>query len=111
MYEPPIEILKCVENSIKKENEFIENEVYSRILKVGVNVDKEELIKALRYDREQYQKGYKDGYEDGIIKFAERLKSKFTHSGKSTKYGNFTWDDVTSYELDNLVKEMTEFKG
>ena len=47
---------------------------------------------------------------EAIKEFAERLKSKFTHSGKSTKYGNFTWDDVTSYELDNLVKEMTDFK-
>ena len=45
-------------------------------------------------------------YIDAIKEFAERLKSKFTHSGKSTKYGEFTWDDVTSYEIDNLVKEM-----
>ena len=30
-------------------------------LDVGVYVDKEELIKALKYDREQYQKGYEDG--------------------------------------------------
>ena len=36
----------------------------------------------------------------------EKIKSKFTHKGKSTKYGEFTWDDVTSYELDNLLKEM-----
>ncbi len=41
-----------------------------------------------------------------IKEFAERLKSKFAHSGKSTKYGDFTWGDITSYELDNLVKEM-----
>ena len=36
----------------------------------------------------------------------EKIKSKFTHKGKSTKYGEFTWDDVTSYELDNLLKEI-----
>ena len=36
------------------------------------------------------------------------LKEKFTHSGKSTKYGDFTWGDVTSYEIDNLVKELIE---
>lgn len=33
---------------------------------IGVDVDKEELTKALKYDREQYQKGYKDGKRDGM---------------------------------------------
>jgi hypothetical protein len=30
---------------------------------IGYAVDKEELIKALQYDRQQYEKGYKDGLE------------------------------------------------
>ena len=30
-----------------------------------VNVDKEELLKALRYDRNQYQEGYKNGFYAG----------------------------------------------
>lgn len=29
--------------------------------KIGVTVEKDELIKALKYDREQYEKGYADG--------------------------------------------------
>ena len=107
MYEPPIEILKCVENSIKKENEFIENEVYSRILKVGVNVDKEELIKALQYDREQYNKGYADGFEKGIIKFAEMVKAKLHFLPITAMQERY----ITESEIDNLVKEMTDFKG
>ena len=28
---------------------------------IGYNIDKSELIKALNYDREQYEKGYQDG--------------------------------------------------
>ena len=40
----------------------------------------------------------------------DKIKSKFTHKGKSTKYGEFTWDDVTSYELDNLLKEIEEMR-
>lgn len=32
---------------------------------MGIYVDKEELIKALRYDRQQYDKGYADGYSKG----------------------------------------------
>ena len=123
MYEAPIEIVKCVENTIKKENEFIENDVYSRILKVGVNVDKEELIKALQYDRGQYTKGYEDGFKNGITKFAERLKlSMFGYYECLEESANgryYKGDTLMDYEvidmiedcIDNLVKEMTECKG
>ena len=38
----------------------IEGEIYKAIMHVGVNVDKDELLKALAYDRNQYQKGYED---------------------------------------------------
>lgn len=40
--------------------------VASASIAVGFKVDKEELIKALEYDRDQYSKGYDDGYEDAI---------------------------------------------
>ena len=33
-------------------------------MNVGVNVDKDELVKALAYDRHQYEKGYVDGHKD-----------------------------------------------
>ena len=65
--------------------------MYNYLFKIGVNVDKEELEKALRYDRHQYSKGYKDGYEDGMTAFAERLKSEMYTVG---------------FDIDNLVKEM-----
>ena len=35
--------------------------VVKTCVKMGVNVDKEELLKALAYDRDQYEKGYSDG--------------------------------------------------
>ena len=35
--------------------------VIKTCVKMGVNVDKEELLKALAYDRDQYEKGYADG--------------------------------------------------
>ena len=38
-------------------------EVLKATQAVGVDVDKDELLKALNYDREQYRKGLKDGYE------------------------------------------------
>lgn len=40
-----------------------EDDVFKVVQKYDINVNKEELIKALKYDREQYDAGYKDGYK------------------------------------------------
>ena len=42
-----------------------EGEVFKVVQNVGVTVDKDELLKALAYDRDQYEKGLKDGYARG----------------------------------------------
>lgn len=60
MYESPVELFD-VANFAKKVNEETDNYIYEYIVKLGINVNKEELIKALQYDRDQYEKGYKDG--------------------------------------------------
>lgn len=60
MYESPIEIISKQVRTIQEEN------VYKAVLEVGVNVDKDELIKALKYDRDQYNRGYNDGFRDCI---------------------------------------------
>lgn len=56
----------------------LEGEILKAVHKVGVLVDKEELVKALKNDREQYEKGYDDGFDDGFntikwIPCSERL--------------------------------------
>lgn len=43
------------------------------IRKVGVNVDKGELIKALQYDRNQYEKGYEDGKNEVLDKIRAEI--------------------------------------
>ena len=62
MYENPIRIAidDMAKNIIKAQDDYIVMEIQKII---SVDVDKEELIKALKYDREQYEKGYKDGVE------------------------------------------------
>lgn len=40
-----------------------EDDIFKVVQKYDINVNKEELIKALEYDREQYDAGYKDGYK------------------------------------------------
>lgn len=58
MYESPIELVyhETFPKLIKQQ----ENLIMQGCLDVGVYVDKEELIKALQYDRDQYRKGYED---------------------------------------------------
>lgn len=59
MYESPLEkIYSNIQSQIIKQDE--ENMMYAVNQAVGYNVDKQELIKALNYDREQYKKGYAD---------------------------------------------------
>ena len=53
-YQSPIEVFQTQMQS------QIAGEIYKAVMKVGVNVDKDELLKALQYDRDQYQKGYTD---------------------------------------------------
>ena len=38
----------------------MEENIFKAIQNVDINVDREELIKALKYDRDQYNKGYED---------------------------------------------------
>ena len=55
MYESPIELI------VKDVQQAFENEVLKVVQNYGVNVGKEELRKALLFDRGQYDKGYADG--------------------------------------------------
>jgi hypothetical protein len=65
MYESPILITKAIEQFTRRTNEVAENQIFEAVLKVGVEVNREELIKALQYDRDQYDIGYEDGFRDG----------------------------------------------
>ena len=60
MYKSPIEII-C--GDIKKQ---IDNDIYRVTQKYDIKVDKNELIQALQYDRDQYEKGYADGKRDAM---------------------------------------------
>jgi Zn finger protein HypA/HybF involved in hydrogenase expression len=62
MYKSPIElIIADIQNQIAKEQD---EEIYKAVVSVGISVDKEELVKALEYDRKQYLMGYEDGEAD-----------------------------------------------
>lgn len=41
--------------------------VVPAIIKIGIRVNREELLKALKYDRGQYKAGYDAGFADGFV--------------------------------------------
>lgn len=55
MYDSPITVYY---EDIEKR---VEGDLVKTVVRLGFDVDEKELMKALNYDREQYQKGYKDG--------------------------------------------------
>ena len=55
MYESPIKII----TGQMKTN--YEDAIYCAVQNVGINVDREELLKALEYDRGQYEEGFREG--------------------------------------------------
>ena len=60
-YQSPIEMI-VTEMQTKYENDCV-----SVCQSYGFNVDKDELKKALAYDRNQYDKGFKDGYNQALL--------------------------------------------
>lgn len=73
MYESPITLY--VQNMESQLYQKKEQTVWEAVNALGVVVDKEELSKALKYDRDQYSKGYKDGANEVLDKIkAEILK-------------------------------------
>lgn len=76
-YKSPIDVIRGA-----IETQF-ENNVYKAVQQYGISVDKDELIKALKYDRGQYEAGYMDGRLSAInskwISVADRLPAE---SGK-----------------------------
>ena len=61
MYEQP-QFITEIEQKVRS---GFDSAVMTVVRRVGVNVDREELLKALAYDRNQYKTGYLDGLSDG----------------------------------------------
>ena len=60
MYKSPIDI---VYGQMQTQ---MEGDILRAVQSYGINVDKEELIRAMQYDRDQYDKGYADGKRDAM---------------------------------------------
>ena len=63
-YESPITLMtEKIANDLSNKTEGLIMECVQR---VGVSVDKDELVRAMNYDRGQYEKGYRDGLNDAV---------------------------------------------
>jgi len=67
MYKSPIEILtEDIHTQIVQSEE---DQIFKAVVNVGIKVDKKELLRALRYDRQQYAVGYIEGKADATPKW------------------------------------------
>lgn len=76
MYESPLTLNEwkieansldqAIKDTAESVGEKFDRYVLHVISETGITVDRDELIKALRYDRDQYTKGYHEGMERGI---------------------------------------------
>lgn len=102
MYKSPIEkIYGEIQTQMVQEDE---NMVMKAIRKVGVNVDKEELIKALQYDRNQYTKGYEDGKNDVF----DKVKAEIEEIVKTEANQDKKWASGLRYSLKIIDKYRGE---
>ena len=113
-WESPItKIYGDIHNEIVRQDE--ENCTFAIEQAIGYKVDKEELIKALRYDREQYNKGYNDGVKETFIEELEKIKAEigakvFEIQPTSDKYFGGV-DDVMDIVSNIIDKYISELKG
>ena len=64
MYKSPIQTYTY--NYIESIKSEFDEQRMKAVVKLGFDVDKNELIKALKYDRNQYLKGYQDCMDDQV---------------------------------------------
>jgi hypothetical protein len=68
MYESPIEMITG------QMRLHWDGEIYRAVQDIGIKVDREELIKALEYDRGQYAKGYADAKAEFLKLRADEIR-------------------------------------
>ena len=75
-YESPVTLFEGPWHQIaEKISKDTDSFIFDSITSLGISIDKEELIKAIQYDRDQYSKGYKNGYDAGYKAAMEGVQS------------------------------------
>jgi hypothetical protein len=104
-YESPIQI------AIGQMRMEHDNNIYRAVQEYGVDVDKDELIKALRYDRGQYEKGYVNGYNriDEVVRAVfEDIEVALTMN--HCQHKPFGSGEYVDYFANGLEEDIAEIK-
>ena len=68
-YESTISVfMRSLDKQMMEIKADIDNNMWSAVMEYGVHVDKDELLRALAYDRNQYQRGFVNGVSVGYQK-------------------------------------------
>lgn len=99
MYQDPISVMMTeLQNNIVRDlTEQTDNLVLEEVRRVGVSVDKEELIRALNYDRGQYQKGYFDAMS-ALDKVKQEIRDE----------ADFAYADFERYKVECLGQDWED---
>ena len=73
-YESPIDVV--IDDLVTNIRQEQDKTIVEACQKVGVNVNADELVKALNYDRGQFQAGFQLGYETGVAEALERVDTR-----------------------------------
>lgn len=86
-YQSPITLRMSTERVLHDSDEAKETGIVSVVQQMGVDIDKEELFKALRYDRKQYDIGYRDGLFAGTLSTWNNMIEKVPKHGEKVLVG------------------------
>ena len=65
-YKSPIELDFSPMKLVERLNNDLNEHIFSAVQECDIRVNKAHLEEALKYDREQYEAGYSDGFADGV---------------------------------------------
>lgn len=113
MYKSPITIMQG------KIQTDLEDGILKAVQKVDINVDKEELLTALRFDRDQYDKGYTDGekettekiFKDIIREIDEQIKSSAESYMRAEDDDIFISRSLAYCEIKKVLLQMAMNRG
>ena len=98
MYESPINII------ISELCTKLESDCVKSVQRYGFDVDKEELAKALNYDRKQYVKGHTNGYNKAI----DDLLEDANEMAIEVDTGTYTMKAIGMGLLQQIAEQLKE---
>jgi hypothetical protein len=95
-YKPPVQIIQ--EQMLSQ----LDRDVMHAIQRYQIFVDKDELIKALNYDRDQYEKGFADGCRHNVDELCREVEKRTVEAIRAALHANRSSRDGITFKLVDL---------